>query len=321
MAAYDLNQIVVFINVVEQKGVRAAADKLGIAQSSVSRAMAALEARLGARLFERSTRAFRITEEGLRYYERCRFAVDSILQADELLRSRGKELAGTLRISAPAVIGKYLLSDAVGAFLSLHPKARVHVDLTDRIVDLVAEGVDLAVRLGPAPEHSLLVTRLLAQPAAGLYASANYLREQGVPRTPADLRGHRTLMLGAPDMLPQWRLRRGSEETVQQLAPCLHTNDIPTLLNATLRGCGICLAPHFVCQQEQLPETLLQVLPEWEHEAVDVRALYPSRHSVTPLLRAFIDLLADLASKTLNVLPLHGSEGLGPAGSASAVRL
>jgi DNA-binding transcriptional LysR family regulator len=301
MALYDLNQILVFVNVVEQKGIRAAADRLGMAQSSVSRAITALEARLGTRLFERSTRAFRVTEEGQRYYEQCRAAVDVITQADELLRSRREELAGSLRVSAPAVLGKYLLSEVVSSFLVHHPRAQVLLDVTDRLVDMVPEGVDLAVRLGALPAKAQLVTRLLAQPAAGLYASASYLREHGVPGTPEDLRRHRTITLGTPDMAPVWRLRRGTENSVQALTPVLQTNDIPTLLNTTMNGCGICMAPHFVCRQERLPEALLQVLPEWENEPVDVRAVYPSHRSVTPLLRAFVDLLAERAPKALSV--------------------
>jgi len=299
----DLNQIAVFVTVVEQKGVRAAAEKLGMAQSSVSRAVVALEARLGARLFERSTRAFRVTDEGLHYYERCRVAMDGIAQADALVRSRRDELAGPLRISAPVVLGKYLLSEVVVSFLQRHRKAQVIMEVTDRIVDLVPEGVDLAVRLGPLPAKSPWVTRLLARPAAGLYASAGYLREAGVPRTPEDLQGHRTLTLDSADRQPVWTLRRGSEQATHRLTASLQTNDIPTMLAAALQGCGICMAPHFVCIQEKLPEGLLQVLPDWEHEPVDVRAIYPSHRSVTPTSRAFVDLLAEHAPKVLDFVP------------------
>jgi len=296
--------------VVEQKGVRAAADKLGMAQSSVSRSISALEARLGARLFERSTRAFRVTEEGLHYYERCRVAMDSIVQADALVRSRRDELAGMLRVSAPVVLGKYLMSDAVSSLLISHPKAHVNLEVSDRVTDMVPEGVDLCIRLGPVPADSDLVSRVLARPWAGLYASAAYLRDYGVPRTPDDLQGHRTLHLGTLDQKPQWTLHRGDETAVLRLKPSVQTNDIPTLLSAATQGCGICMVPHFVCQQERLPDNLLQVLPEWEHLPVEVRALYPSHRSVTPLLRAFVDLLAERAPKALNVSPHHSSEGL-----------
>ena len=310
MALYDLNQITIFINVVEQKGVRAAAERLDMAQSSVSRAVAALEARLGTRLFERSTRAFRVTEEGRHYYEHCRAAVDGIEQADTLLRSRRDELAGTLRISAPVLLGKYLLSDVVSSFLMSHPKAHVAVEMSDRIADMVPEGIDLCVRFGPPPADSNVVSRVIARPSGGLYASASYLQEHGVPRTPEDWKGNRLLSLGPFDQKPQWNLHRNGTSTSLPLTPCLHTNDIPTLLHAAMQGCGICMAPHFVCRQEQLPETLLQVLPEWEHEPVEVRTLYPSRHSVTPLLRAFVDLLAERAPKALNSQPHHCRESV-----------
>lgn len=202
----------------------------------------------------------------------------------------------------------------MATFLVRYPKAQVGLDVTDRLVDLVPEGVDLAVRLGPVPANASLVTRQLTQPAAGLHASAEYLREHGVPRAPDDLQAHRTLTLGMLDSTPQWTLQRASESSAERLTPVLQTNDLPSLLHATLKGCGICMAPHFVCMQERSPEALLQVLPEWEVEGVDVRLLYPSRRGVTPLLRAFVDLLAERAPPLLDVRPTHGGErGVPPA--------
>lgn len=303
MSHFDLNQITIFVTVVEQKGVRAAAEKLGMAQSSVSRAIVALEARLGTRLFERSARAFRVTEEGLHYYGSCRVAIDGLAEADALLRNRRQELSGTLRISAPVVLGKYLLNDVVASFLASHPKAHLNLEVTDRIADMVPEGVDLCIRLGSTTADPHLVSFVLARPHAGLYASASYLREHGVPGTPDDIAGHLTLSLGPLGRKAQWTLQNGEKIAVLALKPMLQTNDMPTLLNAAMEGRGICLAPHFVCLHERLPESLLRVLPEWEHEAVDVRALYPSRKSMTPLLRAFIDLLVVRASTVLNAKP------------------
>ncbi len=296
-----------FVSVVEQRGIRAAAERLGLAQSSVSRAVSATEARLGVRLIERSTRAFRVTEVGRLYYEQCRAALDRIAQADVLVQGRRNELAGTLRVSAPVVMGAYLLSQVVPAFLSRHPKARVQLDASDRLVDLVPEGIDLVVRLGRPAVASGLVTRLLATPSAGLYASAAYLGEHGVPRTPADLNAHRLLTLGGTDMPTHWTLRRGEEQVQIRTAPVMHTNDMPTLLAAATQGCGICTAPHFVCQRERLRDTLVQVLPDWQTDAIEVRTLYPSRRSVTPLLRAFVDLLAETAAQSLNVEPPRGA--------------
>lgn len=302
-AIYDLKQIQVFVSVVEQRGIRAAAERLGLAQSSVSRAVSAAETRLGVRLIERSTRAFRITEVGRLYYDQCRAALDRIAQADVLVQSRSNELAGTLRVSVPVLLGTYLMSAVVPVFLSRHPKARVLLDASDRIVDLVPEGVDLVVRLGSPAGSSGLVTRLLARPAAGLYASAAYLGERGVPRAPDDLNGHRLLTLGTAEVPSHWTLRRGAEQVQVRPVPVMHTNDMPTLLAATAQGCGICMAPHFVCQRERLRETLVQVLPEWETDAIEVRTLYPSRRSVTPLLRTFVDLLAETAAQALTVEP------------------
>ena len=238
-------------------------------------------------------------------------AMDGIAQADALVRSRRDELAGMLRVSVPVVLGKYLLSKVVSEFLIGHPRAHVNLEVTDRITDMVSEGVDLCVRLGPSSSDLALVSRVLARPSAGLYASATYLHEHGVPHTPHDLPGHPTLHLGTLDQKPSWSLHRGSQRVTLPLTPILQTNDIPTLLNAAARACGICMVPHFVCQAEGLPETLLQVLPEWEHAPVDVRALYPSHRSVTPLLRAFLNLLAERAPTVLNFQPQHGGEGLG----------
>lgn len=308
MAFYDLNQIIVFINVVEQKGVRAAAERLGIAQSSVSRAVSALEKRLGTRMFERTTRAFRVTEEGKLYYERCRNALDGIEQADSTILGRRDELEGTLRISAPVILGKYLLSGVVNSFLVHHPKANVTLELSDRIADMVPEAIDLCLRFAPSPTSSAIVSRVIARPSAGLYASAAYLKAHGTPRVPADLFGHRTLGVGWLKLSPPWVLRGSGGTAKVALKPSLLSNDIDILVSAAIQGCGILMAPHFVCHQERLPETLLQVLPEWESEPVQLRAVYPSRQSVTPLLRAFIDLPADRASKVLNIQPNYRKE-------------
>ncbi len=301
MAFYDLNQISIFVAVVEQKGVRAAAEKLGLAQSSVSRAVAALESRLGSRLFERSARAFRVTEEGLLYYQRCSVALSGIVEADRLLRNRREDLCGTLRISAPAVFGKYLMSSIVSAFLESHPKAHLHIEMSDHLVDMVPDGVDFCIRLGSVVLDTNLVSFVLARPIAGLYASAAYLKEHGVPSTPEELKKHITLNLGPAGRKAKWSLKNIEKTAVISLEPILHTNDISTLLNAATQGLGICLVPHFVCKQENLSDLLIQVLPAWEHEAIEVRALYPSRNSVTPLLRAFIDFLVERTPVVLNI--------------------
>jgi DNA-binding transcriptional LysR family regulator len=319
MALHDLNQIAVFLNVVEQKGIRAAAEKLDMAQSSVSRTVTALEARLGVRLFERSTRSFRVTGEGLRYYEQCRAGMNIITMADALIRHRRDELVGKVLVSVPAILGKYLMSEVLTTFLIGHPKAQLVLDVTDRVVDLVPEGVDLAVRFGPLPEQSSLVSRLLAQPAAGLYASATYLHENGAPHTPDDLRLHRTLILGPPEMKSEWTLLRDGERSVQALTPSLQTNDIPSLLNAAAAGCGICMAPHFVCRQERLTEALVQVLPDWQNEPVDLRVFYPSHQSVTPLLRVLIDLLVERAPIVLNIAAYTPLKGAAAANTRKAV--
>jgi DNA-binding transcriptional LysR family regulator len=300
----DLNHILIFVSVVEQRGIGAAADRLDMAKSRVSRAITELEARLGTRLFERSTRAFRITDEGRLYYEHSRRALDELAMADASVQHRRDEMAGTLRVSAAVIMGKYLLGAVVKEFLGRHPKARIVAEVGDRIVDLVPEGVDLAIRLGDAGGGSSLVTRLLARPKAGLYASAGYLREHGLPRTPQDLAAHRTLDLGPADKQTQWLLRRGDVSTRVRLNPVLLANDMPTLLQCAVAGMGICLVPHFVCQAE-LPQTQLrQVVPDWYHDAPEVRAMVASHRSVTPLLRAFLDLLVERAPALLEAPPL-----------------
>jgi DNA-binding transcriptional LysR family regulator len=184
----------------------------------------------------------------------------------------------------------------------------VTLELSDRIADMVPEAIDLCLRFGPSPTNSAIVSRVIARPSAGLYASAAYLKAHGTPRVPADLCEHRTLGVGWLKLSPTWVLQGLGGTAQLSLKPSLLSNDIQILVSAAIQGCGILMAPHFVCLQERLPETLLQVLPEWESDPVQLRALYPSRQSLTPLLRAFIDLLADRASKALNIQPHHGSE-------------
>jgi DNA-binding transcriptional LysR family regulator len=305
----NLNEILIFASVVEQGGVRPAAEKLRIAKSKVSRALATLEQELGVRLLERTTRAVHVTDIGKVYYSHCRAALDALEHARADVQNRQGKPQGSLRVTAAAVLGKYLLEPVIAEFIAEYPDVKIVADVSDRVVDVVEEGYDVAIRLGSS-QPSSLVTRCLGLPQAGLYASANYLARQGAPAEPQMLAGHRTLALGNVDQPTQWRLKRsGHSHFVSiDLDPVLKTNSAGLLMKCAMEGGGIGLVPHFMCQAEDLRNKLVMVLPQWLGEAIAVRAVVASHKGISPTIRAFIETAARVGAAIFNGDDAAGAE-------------
>ena len=182
----NLNDILVFTKVVEQGGFTAAARILGLPKSSVSRGVSRLEARLSTRLLQRSTRRLHLTEVGQRYYEHCRRIIHELEKANGIVESYRSQPSGLLRITAPYILGQAFLGSILTAFLAAYPEVQCQIELSDRRVDLIEEGFDLAIRAGDLPDSSLIMTHLV-RASAGLFASPTYLEKQGMPTTPPEL--------------------------------------------------------------------------------------------------------------------------------------
>ena len=293
----DFSRLEAFCKVVEAGSFTAAAEVLGTDKARLSRAVSALEAELGLRLLERSTRSLSVTDGGQAVYERAR----AILGAgDELLqfaRAQQAEPSGTLRLTCSPDFALVAANRWVTGYLQRWPQMSVDMDFSSRLVDLVHEGFDLALRVG-ALEDSRLAARLLGPMRYGLYASPVYLARAGVPATPAQLREHTLLMFSTGSGRTDWTLLPpepgAAVERIERIerrsgAPArVRAGSISLLLEACRAGLGIARLPLHTVQVHAAAE-LLPVLPAWTPQPVPVHAVFPSSRFIAPKVRAFID--------------------------------
>lgn len=286
----DLNDVLAFTAVADSGSFTRAAERLGWPKSSVSHRVARLEACLGARLLERSTRRLRLTDVGARFHEHARRVLQELDLAAATVDSFRARPQGRLRVSASVVLGQALLPPMVAEFATQHPDVELFVDLTNRRVDLLEEGFDLAIRAGELPDSSL-VSRRLGSATARLFAAPAYLRRHGAPVTAAQLTGH-VLVDNAPSPAAAgWTLTHDDGRTQAVPARCrLAANDAALLRDLATAAIGIVALPVFVAAPAVAAGRLTPVLPDWATRRVDVHAVFPSHKSLSPALRAFVDL-------------------------------
>jgi DNA-binding transcriptional LysR family regulator len=288
----DLNDVLAFTRVAESGSFTRAAARLGWPKSSVSHRVARLERKLGARLLERSTRRLRLTEVGARYHEHARRVISELEQASATVASFRARPQGWLRASASVVLGQALFPSLVAEFASAYPDVQLFIDLTNRRVDLLEEGFDLAIRSGVLPDSSL-VSRRLGTAAARLYAAPAYLRRRGTPAKPADLTGHDLIDNAPAAPTDRWTLSHDGGETAVVSARFRMVGNDPALLrDVACTGAGIASLPCFVAAAALAKRQLKPVMPAWATRRVDVHVVYPSHKSLSPALRAFVDLAA-----------------------------
>lgn len=303
----DLNDILVFARVADLGSFTAAARRLELPKSTVSARVARLEERLGMRLIERTTRKLRLTDVGARYHEHARRAILTLEEAAATVASSRSRPVGALRVSTSVVMGQTLLSGVVAEFVGRHPDVQVFIDLTNRRVDLIEEGFDLALRAGSLPD-SALVARRIGHAGARLYAAPGYLRRLGSPMRPADLAEHQLLEGNPTPSATSWTLRHdvdGRQERIDARFRLI-TNDVTTLQTAALAGLGIASLPTFAAHDDCATGRLRPVLADWSTRQLDIHAVYPSHKSLSPAVRAFVELAskrirARLASEPLSV--------------------
>lgn len=283
-----LDAIEVFVAVVEAQSFSRAAIRLGMPATTVSAKVAELERRLRVTLIRRTTRQMHVTAAGQGYYAQCAQALATIAAAERELAEAMQEPSGLLRITAPADLVNGLLTPLVERYLARYPKTSVAFKVTNRVVDLVAEGMDLAVRVGKL-EASSLVVRSFRSGQIGLFAARDYLDRHGTPQTEAELAGH--AVIGFSRFGPPALLRAGSGETIAvNLAGRLASDDLDHVKNLILRGNGIGLLPTFVETAIETRSTLVRVLPDYATETFSVHFAYPAQRFVPPTVRAFIAL-------------------------------
>ncbi|HTM22674.1 MAG TPA: LysR family transcriptional regulator [Kofleriaceae bacterium] len=294
----DLNELAIFVAVVQAKSFTAAARQLGLPKSTVSTKVSRLEERLGVRLLQRTTRSLGLTDAGAAFYERCSRIIADVDEAERQLGQMQSQPRGLLRVTAPADITATYLGAPLAEFIQHNPEVSVDVVATDRVVDLVNENFDVAVRAGRlAP--STLIARPLAPVTARLYASPAYLDAHGRPRAPRDLARHACLIFTSPVDPAAWKLHGpgGKTETVQVHGP-LQVNSPDAVRDAAIAGLGIALLPVFACDTVLLDSAnsfgkrgLERVLPRWEAPASQLSIVYPSSRYLSPKVRAFVDFM------------------------------
>ena len=286
----DLNDIIVFTRVVETKSFTGAADQLGLPKSTVSRKLAQLEERLGVRLLQRTTRKLALTEIGQAYYERCARIVADLQAAEQLVTDMQATPRGRLRVTAPIDLSSRYVGGVIAEFVALHADINVELDATDRVVDLIEEGYDVALRFGQLTE-STLIARKLCTLDSGLCASPAYLAKHGTPRTIEDLDEHdRVLFLPTP-RVQGWQLVNG-DQTYELGRPARFTsNNVGAVRDAVLAGAGITAMGDFQIACDIAEGRLVRLLPEWRGRAVDCHAVYPARQNLPPRLALFLDHL------------------------------
>ncbi|MBT9384113.1 LysR family transcriptional regulator [Pseudooceanicola sp. CBS1P-1] len=288
-----LTEMEAFATVVDQGGFTDAARKMGISKSAVSKHVSALEARLGVRLLNRTTRRVSPTEIGLAYYDRARRVLEDAGEADALVTAMHAAPSGHLRISVGTDFGVTHMGPVVADFLQLYPDVSVSLDLNNRPVDVLAEGFDMAVRIGIGPPPQGLTARTLAQTARMLVASPSYLQAAGRPQRIDDLSEHRLLHYADAAGGPSWQLTAlsGEKRTIRA-AGVLTVNDGRALLQAAQEGLGIGFLPAFLCQPALRERRLDEVLPELPRETLQVQALHAPGAITQPKLRLFVEHLA-----------------------------
>jgi DNA-binding transcriptional LysR family regulator len=292
----DLNDIEVFTKVVEERSFTGAGKRLGMPRSTVSRRVAELERRLGARLLHRTTRKLRLTDVGGRYYDRCSAGLSAIEDAEACVIASSEQPRGRVRLTAPFALEKRL-GPALAAFLSKYPDVRIEAELTQRVVDLIADNFDLAIRASPQLPDSTLIARQLASGPARLYASKRYLKERGEPKKPSDLTDHATVTYG--QQTRAWKLydEKGNLTDVP-ITPRLTVNGPSLALTVVEAGCGITMLPFDF--MPAAARKLVRVLPGYEGYRATLYLVYPSAKLMSATLRALRDhLLSHFANENV----------------------
>ncbi|OPY97011.1 LysR family transcriptional regulator [Bradyrhizobium sacchari] len=299
----DLNDFYLFVQVVDRGGFTAASRTLRTPKSTLSHRMQQLEASLGVRLLNRTSRRFGMTDVGAEFY---RHAVEMLRQAETaeaIIKERVGEPSGTIRCTGGVATMQFAMSDVIADFLVNYPKVNVVVHAVDRTVDIVGENFDIAIRAhtNPLPDSNL-VQRTLAPAPWFLFAGESYLKKNGEPEKPQDLRNHPSLFMMRTGVDAVWHLRhvrQSKNEEVVPLTPRLLSDDMVGLQQAAIRGLGIVALPGYICRAAVKSGKLRRVLPNWIAGDSTLTALIPYRQGLLPSVRVFLDHLAAELPKTV----------------------
>lgn len=282
----------VFVGVVDAGSFVGAAEVLNLSKTAVSRQVAELEASLGARLLHRTTRKLSLTSAGQTFHVRCKTMLADLAQYEGEVAAHAVQATGVLKINVPVTFGLLHLAPVWPRFMQAHPGVTLDVTLSDRVVDLVEEGYDLAVRIARLPS-STLVSRPLASTRMVLCASPAYLAQHGHPAHPSELRDHRVLSYSLFSLGDQWTFDGPQGAVGVTVSPVLSTNSGDTCRCAALQGQGVMLQPSFLVADDLRTGRLQELMPDFRSLSLDICAVYPTRQLVPNKVRVMIDCLVE----------------------------
>lgn len=290
----DLNDLYYYVQAVDHGGFAPAGRALGIPKSKISRRIANLEERLGVRLIQRSTRRFNVTEIGRTYYRHCRAMLIEAEAAQEAIDVAHAEPCGTIRLTCPITLLHAHISQMLADFMANYPEVNVQLEATNRRVDVLAEGIDLAIRVRPLPlEDSELALRVLSDRGQCLVASPQLVEQLGLPSRPEFLADWPSMARGSPSDTFEWVLQGpGDEALTQSFMPRLITTDMLALHKAALRGVGIVQLPLLMVDQDISAGRLIHLLQDWSPRREVIHAVFPSRRGLLPAVRLLLDHLS-----------------------------
>ncbi|MEQ7778132.1 LysR family transcriptional regulator [Xanthomonas hortorum] len=282
-----------FLEVVEAGGFAKAGQRLSLTRSAVGKAIARLEDRLGVQLFQRTTRSQCLTEDGQQYYERCLRAIEELRVGEVMLENGQREVAGKLRVTLPVLFGRHCVAPILRAYARQHPKLELELHLSDRSVDLIAEGFDLAVRNGGVASGSSLRSHRLISQRKVLCVSQNYLATHGEPRTLEDLADHALLPYWRNGQGLVWRLPNAQGELVDvAVSSRMRLNDLEVIADAATEGMGLAWLPYWLVRERMQRGALVEIWGNRPSTVMECSAVWPAMHYLPLRSRLAIDLLA-----------------------------
>jgi DNA-binding transcriptional LysR family regulator len=288
-----LDAMQAFVAVADLQGFAPAARKLGLSPSGVTRLIAALEDRLGARLLQRTTRKVALTDVGTRYLERVRRILADVEEAESSAEGERTRPSGRLVVSAPIGFGRLHVSPLMSHYLARHPEVAADLRLTDRVVNLVEDGVDLAVRIGHLPD-STLVARHVGEMRRIVVASHAYLEQRGEPQTPEAITSHDTIQFGAAMAAPEWHFVEQGRDIRVVCTPRFATNSADAAIHYAAQGGGLTRVLAYQAAEAIKAGRLRIVLEKFEPPALPIHAVYPTSRLLSAKVRAFIDLVVEI---------------------------
>ena len=284
-----------FVAVADLQGFAPAARKLGLSPSGVTRLIAALEQRLGARLLQRTTRSVTLTDIGTRYLERARRILADVEEAEGSAQDERTRPSGRLVVSAPVGFGRLHVSPVMSAYLKRYPEVSAELRLADRMVNLVEDGIDLAVRIGHLADSSL-VARQVGEMRRIVVASSDYLQQRGEPNTPEAVASHETIQFGAMTASPDWRFVEDGRETRVACTPRFTTNSADAAIQYAEQGGGLTRVLAYQAADAIKGGRLKLVLAQFEQPPLPIHIVYPTSRLLSAKVRTFIDLVTDISN-------------------------